>query len=558
MNVKIAIVFLFATIVAQAKNDELDALPQYVPQSRVTKAVENFLNRTPRRTAGNVNRDVLGRLQGQYKVYTSTAEERMKVIVSDLSFRETVGSSSEGRYENDGMASRYWLNGNLLPEDVYVARTDKENEKFYRPSYVAYLTASEIKELLNGATPVLVGEYLQQKPAMAYSDIHSLSQISTHAFTNGHKGNGVGVYFNETGCPNSANLDLSNYSAMNSCIHGERIHATGVAMILQKTAPEAKIFGYDEVGYPNPNETTPRIDIGSHSWTVCSDGSYCQGDVDMDNYIYNNRVINFVCAGNKDQGDDDYWVKSPGLAVNAITVGAVTPTTGYYAYYSMWKNSDVRNQKPEVANFTDFYFPNAYRFWENDTTQFDGFLNGTSASTPYMAGMVADLLQDHVFYKRHPEVVKALLLTSNSLTIGNANRDTDNYVGVAQSVSRYSDLAWNNRSAYWNGSNSCCFDDHETITKTESGIVANHHYRIAISWLTPADYVDNYRLLAQDIDLYVYQDGNLIASSDSPRNPFEIVDFVAPTSGDLTVKIVRCLNSGTGDVVLGYNLWHNQ
>ncbi|MCQ2124871.1 MAG: S8 family peptidase [Fibrobacter sp.] len=543
-----------------SEEGKVDVLPQYVPQSHVTRAVEEFLNQKTQYRTASVERDVMGRQRDQLKTAVFPIENRMKVIVSDLSFRESMDSASYGRYENDVLFPRYWLNNQLLSKDAYVSRTKKENEKFYKPSYVDYLTAKEIRELLSGPTPVLVGEYKEPKPSMTYSSIFTLSQINTHAFTNNHKGNGVGVYFNETGCPETSDLDTDHYSAMTPCYRGYKGHPTGVARILQETAPQAMIYGYDEDAYPNPNTMDPQIDVGSHSWTVCAGGDYCQADVDMDDYIYNNRVINFVCAGNKnfEDEDDDFWVKSPGLAVNAITVGAVDPMTRNYASYSAWRNSDIRNQKPEVANFTDFFFPNAHYVWENGSVSYNGFFDGTSASTPYMAGMVADLLQDHVFYKRHPEVVKALLLTANSLAIGDADHDRDNYANVAKGVPAYSDLAWNNRSAYWNGPNGCCFDDGGMITKIESNIVANHHYRIAIAWLTPATYVYAHRMISQDLDLFVYQDGELIARSESSSNPFEVVDFFTTSSSDLIVKIKRYSNSGMGDVVLGYNFWHNQ
>lgn len=114
-------------------------------------------------------------------------------------------------------------------------------------------------------------------------------------------------------------------------------------------------------------------------------------------------------------------------------------------------------------------------------------------------------------------------------------------------------MGWNTRSAYWNGNNSDFFESDSSINFTESGIVQGGRYRIAISWLSYGDYVGLNKLLPQDMDLYIYQNGSLIASSISSINPFELVDFTAPTSGNLTIRIKRYRNSQSDNVLLGYN-----
>lgn len=123
-----------------------------------------------------------------------------------------------------------------------------------------------------------------------------------------------------------------------------------------------------------------------------------------------------------------------------------------------------------------------------------------SSSTPFTAAIVADLMDRYPFYKWHPEVVKALL-----------------------------------------------------ITFTESNITKVKRYRIAISWLSNGTYVYESGNLPQDINLIVRQNGSVIASSKSIYNPFELVDFVAKNDGDLEITIDRYTNRG-GRVLLGYNL----
>lgn len=91
------------------------------------------------------------------------------------------------------------------------------------------------------------------------------------------------------------------------------------------------------------------------------------------------------------------------------------------------------------------------------------------------------------------------------------------------------------------------------ITFPEYDITKGERYRIAISWLTSGEFAVRYQSVAQDIDLSVWQDGVRIARSESPSNPFELVDFVARSSSPLTIKIKRYSNSSSKEkVVLGY------
>lgn len=196
----------------------------------------------------------------------------------------------------------------------------------------------------------------------------------------------------------------------------------------------------------------------------------------------------------------------------------------------------------------------SFSVWEDgEFKTYNGTFDGTSASTPYTAAMAADVLSQHPFFKTHPEMFKALMLTGSTVSVADANsRDMDNYVRIKK-IPQYFNMGWNTRSAYWNGSNSDFFDTDSTIVFAETGIVQGKRYRIAISWLSSGDYVFQNKLLPQDLDLYIYQYGSPIDSSTSATNPFELVDFVAPKSGGISVWIKRKRNSQSDNIVLGYN-----
>ena len=563
-KVMVFIAIAFLCVVANSQ-EKRSVLPAYIPKNIVDVEVQKFLDDNsensekrivPRRydLLGRYSKDSLG-----YYIKKKTAS-KMKVVVTDLKHRDHEGPTMNVRYRIDKIGNiRLWLNDEEISTQEYeefVSKLPRKN--FTPPSYVTYLTAEEIEELLEREFPVWVSAYKEPVSQMVYSDILAYSQITDYAFPNNFNGNGIGVYFTETGCPNLTNINTNYYVQGNMCVNGERAHPTGVTRVLQVTAPQATIYGYDQVNYPNPDLPTPKIEIGSHSWANCFDSVYCSEDAAMDKYIYDYRVIVFVAAGNKNDSIPQYWVSSPGKALNAITVGAVDPTTNMYKDYSMWINSEIKNQKPEMANYTDFLFPYDYTFTDNYGDTYNGFFDGTSAATPFSAAIAADLLQQYSFFKRHPELYKAWVLAGEKANISNAfTHDQDNNSVGASALTRFSSMAWNHRGGMWSGANSCCFNNEGKIVFTESDISSGTHYRIAIAWLTSDSYLSTYKTIAQDIDLRVYQNGNIIASSLSGDNPFEVVDFVTTSNADLTIEIKRYSNSGSDNVVLGYSLWND-
>jgi len=571
-NKKIIVLCILLLPLSIFAQDKAIVLPSLELESNVSKKVEDFLKEETKtemtenvlHQVKKVTYDILGRerLKKDTTAYlVKQRDKKMKVYISYLDFDTTGQNPIVGRFEINAQKGlkNIWLNNKKVSDKEFDELIKKMPVRKYKtPGYVEELTANQIKAILNGSKKVLISEYKEPQNFMRYDSILTRSQITTHAFANNYFGTGIGVYFTETGCPHLANVNTNYYIQGNTCAHGVKKHPTGVTRILQATAPQAKIYGYDQNNYPDPNSVNPKIEIGSHSWGICYDDEYCSEDMNMDNYIYNNRIINFVAAGNKNSTIPQYWVTSPGKALNAITVGAVTPYNNLYASYSMWKNSEIGNQKPELANYTDFYFPNDYIFTDNDGNTYTGYFAGTSASTPYSAGIAANLLQQYPFFKGHPELFKALLISGEKITIGNASTfDMDNDSYVVRGVPVYSSLAWNHRFRLWNGNNSCCFDSQNKITFTESDIAANKHYRIAIAWLTPGSYIYVNKNISQDIELYVYQNGSLIASSLSSKNPFEVVDFITTSNNDLQIVIKRFSNSGVGDVALGYSFWND-
>jgi len=388
------------------------------------------------------------------------------------------------------------------------------------------------------------------------------TQVSTHAFPLGYKGAGIGVYFTETGCPAAANISSSWYTQGSTCNNGEQPHPTGVALTLHAVAPEASIFGFDQLNRPNPTSVSPVIRIGSHSWASYTERDYSSEDQAFDNYVYNSRVTLFNASGNAyyDSLKMSWNYNVHNRGVNEITVGAhcvglsstCNGVTDGLAWYSTWINANQGAEKPEIITPTDLSLP---------IPVYNNVFGGTSASTPFAAGIAADIMEEWPGSVGYPEVIKAIMVAGSKSPIVFNNGSNDKKVGSAGYLRYSSFLSGNLRAERFEANNAgvgVLVNEKKTITS--SSIEANKQYRVAIAWLNQGDFVmanqsqgDGYTL-NMDFDLKIYQNGVLIASSTSWNSSYEVVDFVPTSSANISIEMSRYWNSGVGKVILAYAL----
>ena len=202
-------------------------------------------------------------------------------------------------------------------------------------------------------------------------------------------------------------------------------------------------------------ETMPQVYIGVRNNNPNIDYFEYNSEAQLlDDYIYENRTIEFVPSGNFGRRDIVPRMYARAYATNAITVGAVDQNHNIANYSSITRQRGyTRADKPEIYNYSRFQVKKELaRKYGNILYQ--PYYEGTEMAAAYTAGMVSNLLATNPFYRWHPEVVKALLLTSFGHPISGIPSEN-----VSKNAPSYRYLVFDYQKAYehslysryWNG-----------------------------------------------------------------------------------------------------------
>jgi hypothetical protein len=219
------------------------------------------------------------------------------------------------------------------------------------------------------------------------------------------------------------------------------------------------------------------------------------------------------------------WVRSPGNAFNVLTVGGIddndteTWADDAIANFSSWRNPVDGREKPEVcAPAVDI-----------TTTALGGDFTtvpGTSFAAPQVTGIVAQLLEQDQSMVYAPELTKAIIMaTAIHNVVGNPRMDDKEGVGTVDASAAYQCVNEGNYALRWRP-----FADPFDI---EFYALKGETVRFVINWLAHTDYDGSgYYGLCSDFDLSILAPGgSTCASSTSRVDPWEIVQFTAPSSG---------------------------
>jgi len=351
-------------------------------------------------------------------------------------------------------------------------------------------------------------------------------------------GNGIGIYLTDDGCPNpsatATNPWGSNFYMRLS--GSPAAHGANTTGIVRSVSPF--MFLYCRASFyslPTASERPgisgkPPIYIMTQSGSDKSNNQYMILDRDYDNYIYDHRILHINSAGNNTP-----YVGSPGKALNVLTVGSFRHQTVPYAVstFSNYGNPGIGNQKPELVAPGENITAGGYT------------MSGTSMSTPHVAGIAANFMGFPTFsplLRYRPALAKAHLMASAVIPI------TGGYNKVGWGGARYySGMRYFHVFVY-EGSNSY-LNSPVRGTFTLNAMPLNK-VRVVLTWLNRGTFLYNNGTIGMDLDLRVYgPNGNLIGSSLSANNPFEVVEFMPTQSGTYSFEITRFSNRDTASRV---------
>lgn len=387
----------------------------------------------------------------------------------------------------------------------------------------------------------------------------SISGVTTGAYSvhaAGNTGQGVRVAQVEVGgLINTANPWLAGIT-QNTATACYNNHGTNVAGVIRSTnatqrgfAPSVLLWAGGSCG-GNSSQLRSRSNDASAwgaraqnlSWGADTGRNLNANDRFYDDMVQNGWRTIVVSAGNNNPpfGSATGNVGSPALAYNVIAVGAVndrvSPAT--ISNFSSWRDPNSQHgdrEKPEIAA------PGT----NIQTTSGNGLgsNSGTSFSAPMVTGTTALMMHTSPALGVWPEAVKAILMATatNNVEGGPVWSEFDGAGGI--NADRANRVAGFNGGT-WSAQGYSCSAPSQLVVSNVF-VNAGRRTRVAMVWDTnPTFWNFSYGSRpGADLDMQIIGPlGNVVASSLSWDNTYEIVQFTAPTTGTYRLRVnkFRC------------------
>ena len=480
-----------------------------------------------------------------------------------------------------------WLGGRPLPTTLEQARAIRaELWEARRATYASAAATLEADVVANGGTVA----YVSTSAPLVFVDIPSTgveAGLDHEGRTfmssagpavgadgtggSGDQGNGVRVavveYHNVSNTGDLAGQVPVRRSTTGTVV--THIHPTWVAGAIASlsstwrgVAPGADIVSSSTGGY-TPGLSTDRAIIAATDWAVSPSG----GDADIVNASFgqdtatgaeearryfdsvgweDNRLVvassgNFATFGN--------WnVVSPATGYNVLTVGGTndrgTAGTGDDV---LWYGSNGANYRDPAGTawnpHGDYNKPNLSAPAVSVRTANGAIGDGTSISSPIVAGIGAQMVARAPTLATWPEATRALLLAGahrrTPLPTGGFSADHEG-VGSASAL-------WSNRvldNGPWGGWTFGSMAAGQTVTQSFP-VVAGQKVRVALAWSSHTSGTSNTgktdvrdsEWLGADLDLLVRQPSGATAGSFTWDNSYEAVDVTATSTGTMRVEV---------------------
>jgi hypothetical protein len=267
----------------------------------------------------------------------------------------------------------------------------------------------------------------------------------------------------------------------------------------------------------------------------------------------NARTLTIAC------GNSGAYAGDPGAGYNQVAVGNFDDQNDYnwigepMAGSSSWQNPSTGVETPQLAA------PGTGLSMVDCSGGTGYFASGTSFSAPIVAGAAALLIDRQPSLGAWPEPVRAILMATAWNNIEGATKlSAKDGAGGLDASAAYRVASRGKGTGYQYGSlSSSSFDSSGNYTAQTVYVSAGTKVRACLSWDSQVAQQSFWGLtwysstLASDLDFYAYSPSGVVAaSSTSALQPFEMLEFTAPTSGTYTFK-VRKWSFGTGSEYFG-------
>ncbi len=392
----------------------------------------------------------------------------------------------------------------------------------------------------------------------------------------GFKGSGIGIGILEGGKVDFTGPVGHNYlhqGQVRPCSGGESQHKTLVASVAASyhgvytgVAPEATVHdactdGTDVDTVAGLSWATDRADPINFSAGFEGDGQLHFTDKAFDYWAFqgNDTVV-------KSAGNNGNYITSPGNGWNVITVGGSDDkgnanwSDDEWWSSSGWKNpvGSIDREKPEVVapakSITAITLDNA-----------TGTGDGTSLAAPQVTGLAALLINRNSNLSIWPEAVKAIIMASAVHDIVYPSTPTV-YDGDVKDGAGGIDAALADTTAktQWSSPTDPCIGPcwwgfGIDNTNFPVGQWVSRYFmasrgeriRVAISWWSHANCADashcNFDRLDTNLNLTVYFPNGQFASSERYDNNYELVEFVAPATGQYRIGVYKASANETSN-----------
>ncbi|MBQ8293570.1 MAG: S8 family serine peptidase [Bacilli bacterium] len=244
---------------------------------------------------------------------------------------------------------------------------------------------------------------------------------------------------------------------------------------------------------------------------------------------YTARVYSqiFVASSGNTNGTSNYYVDDPGLAFNAITVGAID-TDFYWRDFSCYMTATGSAVKPTVmAKGFSIGIPNI-----------SGVDSGTSLSCAFVSGLCALILERYPSLTNNPMKLISLITTNATRTLDDYYYDEDNGFDEKMGSGEFSYINICDNIIYYESIPYSTSETNTVVHRHEFVLDEGETVQASIAWFSYADEDDTTTAARTNYDIRLMYNGVVYSAGSTTYNNIEMVNFTAPADNSECAIII--------------------